>query len=71
MSIRLSHRFPTPLYTTVQRDALSSPRTGFIIYNTTDDELQYYDGTIWQTIDSSGSTPWATSWSRHFLVMGA
>jgi len=34
-------------FTTVQRDAISSPQAGSMVYNTTTDTLQYYDGTQW------------------------
>lgn len=42
----------TPRLTAAQRDAISSPATGLIIYNTTTDFFNYYDGTVWQVIDA-------------------
>lgn len=36
-------------YTTTERDALS-PIESDMIYNTTDNEYQFYDGTTWQSM---------------------
>jgi len=36
-----------PLRTTTQRDAISDPQDGAIIFNTTDNELQYYHSAQW------------------------
>ncbi|KKM63143.1 hypothetical protein LCGC14_1514440 [marine sediment metagenome] len=36
--------------TTAQRDAISSPATGLVIYNTTTNLLNVYDGTSWGTV---------------------
>lgn len=37
----------TPPYTTNERDALSSVTAGSIIYNTTTNKLQVYNGSSW------------------------
>lgn len=37
-----------PRMTTTQRNAISSPATGLIIYNTTTTKLECYDGSTWQ-----------------------
>lgn len=37
-----------PRLTTAQRDAISSPATGLLIYNTTTKVLEVYDGGAWQ-----------------------
>ena len=42
--------FLPPRMTTIQRDAISSPATGLVIYNTTTDLLNVYDGTSWGTV---------------------
>ena len=36
-----------PRMTTVQRDAIVSPVAGLILYNTTDNKVQFYNGTVW------------------------
>jgi uncharacterized protein (TIGR02145 family) len=45
--------------TTTQRNAVSNPAEGLIIYNTTTDKFEYYDGSAWKTmistLSSSGS----------------
>src|SRR5438105_1301990 len=33
--------------TTVQRNAISSPAIGLTIYNTSTNELEYYNGSVW------------------------
>lgn len=37
-----------PRLTTAQRDAISAPATGLLIYNTTTKVLEVYDGSGWQ-----------------------
>lgn len=39
--------FPTPTYTTSERDALSSVIAGMVIYNSTTNKLQCYNGSSW------------------------
>ena len=41
------HPYIAPQYTTSERDALSSVVAGSIIYNTTTNKLQCYNGTSW------------------------
>jgi hypothetical protein len=43
-----------PSITTTTRDAIASPDTGSTIYNTTDNELQYYNGTSWVSASGGG-----------------
>jgi len=43
----------TPRMTTTQRDAISSPATGLLIYNTTTNQEEYYNGTIWAPIGNT------------------
>lgn len=38
-----------PRMTTVQRNAITTPATGLIIYNTTSNCLEFYNSTSWQT----------------------
>ncbi len=39
--------FLPPRLTDIQRNAISSPAEGLVIYNTTDSVVEYYDGTCW------------------------
>ncbi len=45
----------TPRMTTIQRDAISSPATGLVIYNTTTNQFNFYNGTIWNALASGSS----------------
>lgn len=46
-----------PRMTTAERDAISSPADGLMIYNTENNEYNYYDGTTWSMVGgSSGFT---------------
>jgi hypothetical protein len=45
--------FLPPRMTTEQRDAISSPVGGLMIYNTTTKKLNFYNGTAWETVTSS------------------
>lgn len=48
MEVRSTTRgFLPPKMTTAQRDAISSPTSGLIIYNTTTNKHQGYNGTTW------------------------
>jgi hypothetical protein len=42
--------FLPPRMTTAQRDAISSPATGLMIYNTTTSRVNVYDGTSWRAL---------------------
>lgn len=50
-----NYEFAIPSLTTTQRDALVSVATGYIIYNSTDDKFQLYNGTSWVNIVSAGT----------------
>ena len=54
-----------PSYTTTERGNITSPATGMVIYNTTDDRMQVYTGAAtWLTLDIgdvTGVTTAATS----------
>lgn len=39
--------FQLPIFTIAERDAIASPTAGLEIYNSDDDEVQYYDGATW------------------------
>ncbi len=46
-----------PRMTTDQRDAISSPATSLIIYNTDDSQLEIYDGTAWSPVLMESCAP--------------
>lgn len=39
--------FLPPVMTTTQRDAITSPATGLVIFNSTTGVLEFYNGTVW------------------------
>jgi hypothetical protein len=45
--------FLPPQMTTTQRDAISSPGTGILIYNTTTNKYNFYNGTGWEAVTSA------------------
>jgi len=45
---------PLPSMTTAERDNISSPSAGMTIYNSTTNEINYYDGSSWQVIGLDG-----------------
>lgn len=48
--------FLAPRMTTVQRDAISTPAAGLLVYNTTTSEYNFFDGVAWQSF-ADGSAP--------------
>lgn len=44
-----------PRMTTIQRDAISSPSTSLLIYNTATSLFEYYDGAGWRTVLSTNT----------------
>lgn len=42
-----------PRLTTVQRDAISLPATGLLVYNTTTSTFDYYNGTAWFSLSTA------------------
>ena len=48
-----SKGFLPPRMTTTQRDAISSPATGLMIYNTSTNKLNFYNGTAWEAVTSA------------------
>lgn len=47
--------FLPPRMSEAQRDAISSPPTGLVVFNTTTNELNRYNGTSWAEVGSGGS----------------
>jgi hypothetical protein len=51
--------FLMPRMTEAERDAISSPATGLQVYNTDDDEFNYYNGSAWVVLGGGGgSSQW-------------
>ena len=48
-------------YTTAQRDALTGISTSTIIYNSTTDKTQIYDGTSWLNVGTTAPPAWQTA----------
>ena len=46
--------FLPPRMTSTQRDAITSPATALLIYNTTTNQLNYYSGSAWQVVTGGG-----------------
>jgi preprotein translocase subunit Sec61beta len=44
--------FLPPRMTTVQRDAITTPPAGLMIYNTTTNKLNFYNGSAWEAVTS-------------------
>lgn len=71
--------FLPPRMTTVQRDAIASPATGLMIFNTTNAGFEFYNGTAWSgvgsgvpngTIAAFASTTCPTGWSEYTAARG-
>ena len=45
--------FLPPRMTTTQRDAIGTPATGLVVYNTTTDKLNVYTGSAWEAVTSA------------------
>ncbi|MDX1923257.1 MAG: tail fiber domain-containing protein [Alphaproteobacteria bacterium] len=48
--------FLMPRVTTVQRDAIASPATGLMVYNTTTNLVNIYNGSAWSVAGNDGTT---------------
>jgi len=62
--------FLPPRVTTTQRDAISTPATGLQIYNTTTNQSEFYNGTIW-TSGGGGGSPGGANTDIQFNNSGA
>jgi len=51
--ISTSKAFRPPAMTTVQRDAISGPATGSVVYNTSTNKLNVYTGATWEVVTSA------------------
>jgi hypothetical protein len=59
--------FLPPRMTTTQRNAISSPATGLFLYDSTDNEYEYYNGTAWTAIQSKLTNPVTGTGTTNFL----
>jgi hypothetical protein len=48
--------FLPPRMSDGQRDAIATPPAGLMIYNTTTNKLNFYNGTAWQAVTSTTPT---------------
>ena len=46
----------TPRMTEVERDAIGTPATGLLVYNTDTDTFDYYDGVSWNTVGAGAGS---------------
>lgn len=46
--------FIPPILSQADRDAISSPKTGELIYNSSSGQFNYYDGSIWKNLVNAG-----------------
>jgi hypothetical protein len=58
-----------PRMITTERDAISSPATGLMVYNTTTNKFNFYNGSAWTTM-TSGSSYAGTSWDGSTIAIG-
>lgn len=47
-----------PRVTTVQKNAIAAPATSLLVFDTTVGSFSYYDGAVWQFLDSTVSAEW-------------
>jgi len=64
-----SKGFLAPRMTTTQRDAISSPAAGLMIYNTTTNAYNVYASGAWGAIGSGGGS--SLPWTRTILTSGS
>ncbi|MBK6541458.1 MAG: hypothetical protein IPG10_09295 [Flavobacteriales bacterium] len=47
-----------PRMTTVERNAIVTPATSLLVFNTTTNQFEYFDGAIWRALLSSAAAGW-------------
>ena len=64
--------FLLPKMTTTQRDAISFPATGLQIFNTTTNEIEFYNGTVWSAVGGGGTiNPGTTNQVAYYAASGS
>lgn len=65
-----SKKLITPRLTQAEINAISSPATGEIVFNTNTNELNYYSGSIWisTTDGGGGGSSFADIWAATTLI---
>lgn len=58
----------TPRMTTTQRDAISSPSTGLLIYNTTTNQFEFFE-TTWKSIGGAAHDPVTLSGTPDYITL--
>jgi hypothetical protein len=58
-----------PRMSTTQRNAITSPAIGLLVYDTTLNAFYYYNGTAWSGIGGGGGV--SVGFEQNFLLMGA
>ena len=58
-----------PRMTTTERDAVSSPATGLMIFNTTMNAFNFYNGTGWDKIVAGDDGDWTISGSNMYSTV--
>lgn len=66
-ALNVTEKLKLPSYTTTQRDAIASPETGTLIFNSTDDQVQVFNGTEW----GAATGVKLTTFSKTFSYTGA
>ena len=59
-----------PRLTTTERDAIASPATGLIIYNTTASKFNFYNGSTWITMFSGSSVVNSVTGTSNRITIG-
>ena len=59
--LRTAQGFLPPRMTEAQRDAIGTPATGLIVYNTDDNTVDFYDGDSWEVVGPAVATVAADS----------
>lgn len=55
MANSTSQGFLPPRMTEAERDAIATPATGLVVFNTTSNEVNFYNGTTWQSTASGAA----------------
>lgn len=62
--------FLTPRMTTTQRNAISNPTNGLMVYDTTTDGYWFYNGSSWVSLAAGGTSSWLTNGANIYFNGG-